>query len=121
MTPYDTLVSEYQNGLLVDDLEDTSGAFEQCVELCQNLFDEETVPDCEALCETVIPETIDDDPQCAYCGVYVSEHYLFGYSYGCYRFQTAESLQKERNYYKNMTEDERLALDEYEANGGIIY
>ena len=62
-----------------------------------------------------------DDPICAYCGVYRSEHSFFGRDYGCYRFQTAESLQQERNYYMNMSEDERWALDEYEANGGIIY
>lgn len=58
-----------------------------------------------------------DDPICARCGVFYSEHGMEP----CIGFQTEEQFQSNVNWYANLSEDERWALDEYEAHGGIIY
>lgn len=61
-------------------------------------------------------EEPDDDPICV-CGTHLSEHQLCG----CERFQTPKAYEASKNAYEKLTEDERWALDEYEANGGTIY
>lgn len=89
--------------------------YAMCIASCMNdtREDEST---CADLCDDEPQSTADDDPICV-CGTHLSEHALCG----CERFQTPKDYEASKRAYSNMSDDERWALDEYEANGGIIY